>query len=83
MRNDYTKAINRRFILDTSNRATSSEDAQLQLAPLHIEELVMDPAARTKVVTLRGIAAYAKAKYYPKRVYYYSTLGVTGHVDSE
>lgn len=47
MKTDCTKAICTRCAPDSSNHAAPSEDAQLQLAPLHIVGLVMDPAVRT------------------------------------
>lgn len=54
MKSDYAKAINRRYVPDTSKQATPLEDAQLQLAPLHTADLVMDPAVRTNIITLKG-----------------------------
>lgn len=59
MRADYVKAAERRCIPDTTNQATRSEDAQLRLAPLHLVDPRMGPAARTDVLTQRDIAALA------------------------
>lgn len=66
MRSDYKKAVNRHYVPDTSNQENPSEDAQLQLAPLDIADLVMDAAVRRGVITLRAIAAHAEGKYYPQ-----------------
>lgn len=81
MKDVYMQDVDRGYVPDTSNQATSSEEAQLQLVPLHIADPVMDPALRTEVITLRGTAAHAKVKYYPKSKYDHGALGVIDQVE--
>lgn len=66
MRSDYIQAVNRRFLLDTTNETTIADGAQMRLSPIHQVDPLMDPSVRTDLLTLRDIVALAKNKYYPQ-----------------
>lgn len=60
-----TKAINRDSVPDMSSGGTLQQQALLVQAPTHVADLVLDPALRTDVVTMRDSAAFDKSNYFP------------------
>lgn len=72
---DFTRAINRKCVPDTSNEPTRQQQVPLAKTPLRVAGPVLDPALRTDVAALRDIAACAKS-FFPKIGHYHGTLRI-------